>query len=72
MKPTRREFVVTCAVAAGGAALARAEHPAPAVPHEMFDGDLYLIEHGLGGRSFKQAREHALRLRNLEISDGRP
>ncbi|HUP43875.1 MAG TPA: twin-arginine translocation signal domain-containing protein [Thermoanaerobaculia bacterium] len=67
MKPTRREFLVTSAIAAGGAVLARPAQSDPVVPHEMFDGDLYRAEHGLGGRSFDEARDNAVRFRNLEI-----
>ncbi|HUP49070.1 MAG TPA: hypothetical protein VNA04_09815 [Thermoanaerobaculia bacterium] len=68
MKQTRREFLVTSAVVAGGTVLwapvAGGGEPVP--QHEMFEGDPYLAtvdDGGLGGRSFEAARDHALRFR---------
>ena len=76
MKQTRREFVVTAAVVAGGAALwtPQAAGEAPAIETAMLEGDPYLatVDHGgLGGRSFDAARDHALRFRTPEIDRDR-
>ena len=70
MKQTRREFVVTTAVVAGGTALlgaaASTSEAAPVLAHEMFEGDPYLgfVDDGsVRGRTFEQASRHALRFR---------
>lgn len=70
MQQTRREFVVTTAVVAGGTVLLASApstvNAAPAPAPEMFEGDPYLgfVDDGsLRGRTFEQARHHALRFR---------
>ena len=69
MKPTSREFIVTTAVVAGGAAVwpaaAGSVRPEAAGEHVMFAGDPYLatVEDGPLGGSFETARQRALRYR---------
>jgi hypothetical protein len=72
MPMTRREFVVT--TAAAGAVLLSTQHaalsipqPAPRFEHWLLEGDPYTAhvdECGLGGRTWDEAREHALRFRS--------
>ena len=72
MKQTRREFLVTTAVVAGGSALlpsmasATPERPADAT---MLIGDPYratVPDAGFGRRSFDEARHYALRFRSTD------
>ena len=72
MKQTRREFLVTTAVVAGGSALlpsiATAGPETPADP-AMLIGDPYqatVPDSGFGRRSFDEARHHAIRFRSTD------
>ena len=66
MKPTRREFLITsttavCAMSFGLPAFA------PRCEAFLLEGDPYTAhvdEHGLGGRTWDDAYEHALRFRS--------
>jgi hypothetical protein len=70
MKSTRREFILTtttalCAISIGGAP-ATFSSPLPVEPF-LLEGDPYTAhadDHGLGGRSWDAAYEHALRFRS--------
>jgi hypothetical protein len=70
MKPTRREFMIMtsaamCALPLSHGWSAAQSHPAPAPV--LFEGDPYTAhvdDHGLGGRSWDDAYEHALRFRS--------
>ena len=72
MKQTRREFLVTTAVVAGGSALlpsiASASPELSAAP-AMLTGDPYqatVPDSGFGRRSFEEARHYALRFRSTD------
>ena len=77
MKQTRREFLMTTAVVAGGAALVpalvTAEQP-QAIEPVMLIGDAYgatVVDGGFGRRSLEEARQHALRFRSTECDRDR-
>ena len=77
MKQTRREFLVTTAVVAGGTALlpqiVTAQQP-PALEPAMLTGDAYgatVVDGGFGKRSLDEARQHALRFRSTELDRDR-
>ncbi len=75
MKPTRREFMITtttamCVISLSGGHALIADHRAEtqyAVELMLLEGDPYTAhvdERGLGGRSWEEACEHALRFRS--------
>ena len=70
MKQTRREFLVTTAVVAGGSALLPsivAAAPEPAAAPVMLAGDPYqatVPDGGFGRLALDDARQHALRFRS--------
>lgn len=71
MKATRREFILTtttamCAISLGGAGSVLASPLAARLEPVLLEGDPYTAhvdDHGLGGRSWEAAYEHALRFR---------
>ncbi|HEV7767778.1 MAG TPA: hypothetical protein VGQ76_22435 [Thermoanaerobaculia bacterium] len=70
MKPTRREFMIMTTAAmctlsvSDGWSAAQLHH---ALEPALFDGDPYTAhvdDHGLGGRTWESAYEHAIRFRS--------
>lgn len=77
MKQTRREFVVTTMVVAGGAALfapgVKGEQ-LPELEPAMLVGDAYgatVVDGGFGRRSLEGARQHAFRYRSTDLDRDR-
>lgn len=77
MKQTRREFLVTTAVVAGGTAflsqIVTAQAP-PELEPAMLIGDAYgatVVDGGFGRRSLDEARQHALRFRSTDLDRDR-
>jgi hypothetical protein len=72
MKQTRREFLVTTAVVAGGTAFLApivTAQPPVALQPAMMIGDAYgatVVDGGFGRRSLDEARQHALRFRSTD------
>jgi hypothetical protein len=77
MKQTRREFLVTTAVVAGGSALlpsVAGAAPELAAHPTMLIGDPYeatVPDGGFGRRSFNEARHYALRFRSTDFDRDR-
>lgn len=70
MKPTRREFMIVTTAAMCALSVRdgwSAAQPQPALEPMLFEGDPYTAhvdDHGLGGRTWVSACEHALRFRS--------
>jgi hypothetical protein len=69
MKPTRREFMImtTAAMCAMSWTTDWSAAPHHAIEPALFEGDPYTAhvdDHGLGGRTWDDAYEHALRFRS--------
>src|SRR5688572_21126453 len=80
MKPTRREFMITtttamCAISlSGGEAILSSPRPEVRPAPTLFEGDPYTAhvdDHGLGGRTWDSAYEHALRFRSTAVERDR-